>query len=73
MSLDKKIISEIQRYKNINKYITEQALDAAAPPADPAADLGAMAPPPPADPAAAAPPAAPTPTAATAPAPGLEP
>ena len=56
MSLDKKIISEIQRYKNINKYITEQALDAAAPPADPAADLGAMAPPPPADPAAAAPP-----------------
>ena len=56
MSLDRKIISEIQRYKNINKYITEQALDAAAPPADPAADLGAMAPPPPADPAAAAPP-----------------
>ena len=56
MSLDRKIISEIERYKNINKYITEQALDAAAPPADPAADLGAMAPPPPADPAAAAPP-----------------
>lgn len=55
MSLDRKIISEIERYKNINKYITEQALDAAAPPADPAADLGAMAPPP-ADPAAAAPP-----------------
>jgi molecular chaperone GrpE (heat shock protein) len=67
MSLDKKIISEIQRYKNINKYITEQALDAAAPPADPAADLGAMAPPPPADPAAAAPPAAPTPEAAPQP------
>jgi molecular chaperone GrpE (heat shock protein) len=56
MSLDRKIISEIERYKNINKYITEQALDAGAPPADPAADLGAMAPPPPADPAAAAPP-----------------
>ena len=56
MSLDRKIISEIERYKNINKYITEQALDAAAPPADPAADLGAIAPPPPADPAAAAPP-----------------
>ena len=67
MSLDRKIISEIQRYKNINKYITEQALDAAAPPADPAADLGAMAPPPPADPAAAAPPAAPTPEAAPQP------
>jgi hypothetical protein len=58
MSLDRKIISEIERYRNINKYITEQALDAAAPPppADPAADLGAVAPPPPADPAAAAPP-----------------
>ena len=58
MSLDRKIISEIERYRNINKYITEQALDAAAPPppADPAADLGAMAPPPPADAGAAAPP-----------------
>ena len=62
MRLDRKIISEIQRYKNINKYIKEQALDAAAPPADPAADLGAIAPPPPADPAAAA--AAPPPPAA---------
>jgi len=60
MGLDRKIISEIERYRNINKYITEQALDAAAPPppADPAADLGAVAPPPPADPAAAAPPPA---------------
>ena len=59
MSLDRKIISEIERYRNINKYITEQALDAAAPPPpdDPAADLGAVAPPP-ADPAAAAPPPA---------------
>ena len=59
MGLDRKIISEIERYKNINKYIIEQALDAAAPPppADPAADLGAVAPPP-ADPAAAAPPPA---------------
>jgi molecular chaperone GrpE (heat shock protein) len=65
MSLDRKIISEIERYRNINKYITEQALDAAAPPppADPAADLGAVAPPPPADPAAAA---APPPPAADA-------
>jgi len=60
MSLDRKIISEIERYRNINKYITEQALDAAAPPppADPAADLGAVAPPPPADAGAAAPPPA---------------
>ena len=60
MGLDRKIISEIERYRNINKYITEQALDAAPPPppADPAADLGAVAPPPPADPAAAAPPPA---------------
>lgn len=36
MSLDKKILSEIQRYRSINNYITEQ--DAAAP------DLGALAP-----------------------------
>jgi hypothetical protein len=58
MSLDRKIISEIERYKNINKYIMEQATDAAAPPppADPGAELGAVAPPPPAD-AAGAPPA----------------
>ena len=53
MSLDRKIISEIERYRNINKYIMEQ--DAPPPPA-PADDLGAVAPPPPADPAAAAPP-----------------
>jgi molecular chaperone GrpE (heat shock protein) len=62
MSLDRKIISEIERYRNINKYIMEQ--DAPPPPADPAADLGAVAPPPPADPAAAAPP--PPPPAAPA-------
>ena len=54
MSLDRKIISEIERYRNINKYIMEQ--DAPPPPpAAPADDLGAVAPPP-ADPAAAAPP-----------------
>ena len=64
MSLDRKIISEIERYRNINKYIMEQ--DAPPPPA-PADDLGAVAPPPPADPAAAAPPAAPTPEAAPQP------
>jgi hypothetical protein len=59
MSLDKKIISEIERYRSINQYILEQA--AAIPPAeDP---LGALAPeagatPPPA-PAGAVPPPAP--------------
>jgi hypothetical protein len=59
MSLDKKIISEIERYRNINNYILEQA--AAAP------DLGALAPeggegagaPPPPAPAEATPPPAP--------------
>jgi hypothetical protein len=65
MSLDKKILSEIERYKSINQYINEQALDA-----DPAAapDLGALAPapgagevapPPPAGEVAPPPPAAP--------------
>jgi hypothetical protein len=60
MSLDRKIISEIQRYNNINKYILEQA--AAPPPPDLGAlapapgEVGAAAPPPPAE---ATPPAAP--------------
>jgi len=60
MSLDRKIISEIQRYNNINKYILEQA--AAPPPPDLGAlapapgEVGAAAPPPPAE---VAPPAAP--------------
>ena len=62
MSLDKKIISEIERYRNINNYILEQA---AAPPPP---DLGALAPapgevgvgaPPPPAPAEGTPPAAP--------------
>jgi hypothetical protein len=57
MSLDKKIIDEIQRYKNINKYIMEQ--DAPLPP-DPAAGLGAIAPPVPDAGAGAPPPPAPT-------------
>jgi molecular chaperone GrpE (heat shock protein) len=41
MSLDKKILSEIERYKSINQYINEQAAEV-----DPAAapDLGALAP-----------------------------
>jgi len=58
MGLDKKILSEIERYNRINKYIFEQAAGA-----DP------LAPPPPADPTAP-PPAdtAATPVAPTAPA-----
>lgn len=63
MSVDKKILEEITRFKKINQYITEQAVDpTAAPvdptaaPADPAADPTAA----PADPmAAGAPPADP--------------
>jgi hypothetical protein len=52
MSIDKKIIAEIERYKKINKYINEQdappADPLAAPPAPPApgGDLGAAPPPP---------------------------
>jgi len=67
MSLDKKIIKEIQRYRSIDKYIMEQALDAIPPPppADLAGDLGAMAPPAPDAGAAAAPPAAPPAAPAT--------
>lgn len=45
MSLDKKILSEIDRYRQINKYITEQAVP---PPPPPGADAGAVPPPPPA-------------------------
>jgi len=58
MSLDKKIISEIERYRSINQYILEQA---AVPPAEDA--LGALAPAdgaiPPPPPAGATPPPAP--------------
>jgi hypothetical protein len=61
MSLDKKILSEIERYRNINKYILEQT---EVPPPDLGAlapapgEVGAGAPPPPA-PAEATPPPAP--------------
>ena len=72
MSVDKKILSEIERYRSINKYILEQATEpapddlaalapdaGAAPP--PPADAGAVPPPPPGGEApatdAAAPPA----------------
>jgi len=41
MSLDKKILSEIDRYRSINKYITEQAEEI---PTTPEEDLGALAP-----------------------------
>jgi hypothetical protein len=55
MSLDKKILSEIQRYRSINNYITEQAGDdlaalapesGAAPPPPPSADTATPPPPP---------------------------
>lgn len=64
MDLDKKIISEIERYRTINKYITEQEAGVVPPPPP---DLGAVAPVPgaaaPPAPAAAVPPPAPeTPT-----------
>jgi hypothetical protein len=62
--VDKKILSEIQRYRSINKYITEQAADAAPlPPEDlgplaPApGDVGTGAPPPPTEVGAVPPPA----------------
>jgi hypothetical protein len=42
MSLDKKILNEIERYRSINNYITEQ--NAPLPPEEPGADLGALAP-----------------------------
>ena len=44
MSLDKKILSEIQRYRSINNYITEQAGDDLAALAP---EAGAASPPPP--------------------------
>lgn len=56
MSLDKKILSEIERYREINRYIVEQAdplapedLGAFAPPAPAGEEAGATAPPPPAE------------------------
>jgi hypothetical protein len=44
MSLERKILSEIERYKSINNYITEQEVP---PPPPPGADAGALPPPPP--------------------------
>jgi len=42
MSLDRKILNEIERYRSINNYITEQ--NAPSPTEEPGADLGALAP-----------------------------
>ena len=62
MSLDKKILSEIDRYRTINKYITEQAEENLGALAPLPGDAGAGAPPPPpSDPAAVPPPAPVTP------------
>jgi hypothetical protein len=59
MNIDKKILSEIQRYNSINKYIMEQAAEpapddlgalapeAGATPPPPPAEVGAVPPPPP--------------------------
>lgn len=58
MALDKKILSEIKRYNSINKYISEQASDAADDLTALAPDAGATPPPPPSD-ATAIPPEAP--------------
>ena len=54
MSIDNKILEEIQRYKNINQYITEQDVPPAEDPAaalPPPPDAGAALPPPPGAPA----------------------
>ncbi len=71
MSIDKKILNEIQRYKSINKYIMEQATEpapddlgdlapeAGAAPPPPPAEAGAVPPPPPGE--AEGPGGAPTP------------
>ena len=69
MSLERKILSEIERYRQINKYITEQEAAPPPPPAEgeelapPAPDAAAA----PTPDAAAAPDAAATPDAAAAP------
>jgi hypothetical protein len=69
MSLDKKILSEIDRYRSINQYIMEQAAEVAVPEDDLGAlaplpgDVGAGAPPPPSEAGAVPPPAPATPPA----------
>jgi hypothetical protein len=61
MAIDRKILSEIERYKSINKYLNEQA--APPPPPAPEGDLGAAPPPPPPGGEAAPADAAPAPEA----------
>ena len=58
MSLDKKILSEIQRYKSINNYIIEQDAEVVPDLGALAPEAGATPPPPPADAAATPPPPA---------------
>lgn len=69
MAIDKKIIEEIERFRKINKYITEQDAPpteetAVGAPPPPGGDLGAAAPPPGGDLGAATPPAGGEPPAA---------
>ena len=66
MALDKKLIQEIARYHNINKYIMEQEAEV---PEDPTAGLEALTPPPPA-PGGEVPPAPAASEAVPPPAPG---
>jgi molecular chaperone GrpE (heat shock protein) len=66
MGLDKKLIQEITRYHNINKYIMEQDAEV---PEDPTAGLEALTPPPPA-PGGEVPPAPAASEAVPPPAPG---
>lgn len=54
MSIERKIISEIERYKSINRYLNEQGVP---PPPAPEGDLGAAPPPPPGGDAGTPPPA----------------
>ena len=56
MSLDKKILSEINRYRSINKYIMEQDAELAPDLGALAPEAGATPPPPPADAAVIPPP-----------------
>ena len=66
MSLDRKILSEIDRYRQINKYITEQEVP---PPPPPAGDAGAVPPPPPGGAAVPPPPGGELPDAGVPPTP----
>ena len=56
MKIDDRIIAEINRYNNINKYVSEQDIPGEVPADAPPVDAGV----PPADPGAIPPPAAPT-------------